>query len=172
MSNADQDIVIAEHAARLERSSYATAVRSANDIHSMIALLDLHLLSKKDADWIPQTALILDSLKHSSLDGLDVQMILGDKSRESRNLKQELLAQAFNTSKQALFSHSSPVGAALGLAEHLEPFKTRCLEVMRDLDKSLDINRNVAKEDVLPKSKQRSAGWASDKNSNNAPASV
>lgn len=139
------------HASRLYDAAHASAVRAANDIHSLIAGLNAHMGNSKDQGWVSRASNILDSLKHSSLDGIDVQSFLeqktkefGQKTKEQCSKRYGLIGESFYLAKQALFKVQSPAAAAAMLQEHISPFRDRCLEVMRELDQITGIDRNVS----------------------------
>ncbi|MGG6318559.1 hypothetical protein ACQ5R9_20005 [Stenotrophomonas geniculata] len=122
-------VVIAQ---RLRRSSLATAERTAQDLDAGLALLNEQMAKDKTSEWQAETVWLLDVLKLSGLDGIDLQLRDEDHGSIRHKREQATLVGAHKQAKQAVLSHSSPTAAAVMLSQHADRLIDLCRQIAAD----------------------------------------
>lgn len=132
---------------RFHESGLATAQRAGLGIKNGLGVLKNQFEQEKNSAWPGQAAWIIDGLRFSASDGLDIQLSLGHLPKHRFTADLAYLNEACAQAKQSLFSVASPVGAANALSKNILPFLTMCQDISDELEKMLNKEKGEAHED-------------------------
>ncbi|MGX9695301.1 hypothetical protein ACTJNK_33570 (plasmid) [Achromobacter anxifer] len=145
-------VVIAQ---RLRRSSLATAERTAQDLDAGLALLDEQMAKDKTSEWQAETVWLLDVLKLSGLDGIDLQLRDEEQGSIRHKRGQATLVGAHRQAKQAVLGHSSPAAAAVMLSQHSDRLIELCRQIAAEARSLTQVEDDIVGDLAMPRAKPK-----------------
>lgn len=144
---------------RLRDSNVASVQRASGSLLSGLGVLKNHLELPKTSKWQGESAWILDGIRASAIDGLDLKKSLGYAADAENHSDKVYVSKASRQAKQALLSTASPIGAAVALTKNLNPLVSKCNEILEGLsqvvqqERATDRDGDRAMERASPKDK-------------------